>query len=475
MLKSKVITGVRWTLVTSILNITFGIIKLSVLAHYLTQKDFGLMAVVIVVISFIQIFIDLGTNSAIIYFKNISEKGLSSVFWLNILTGLVVYICIYIISPEIERFYNYKNLSEILNVTAITIIVSSVSQIFTALYEKNLNFSILSIITVSSSLASLLTAIYFSINGYGIYAYVYSVIANSLSYSLLMLTYGVKYFRPKLTFSLREIRKLISYGFFQTGDRILIFLHSQFDVLLIGKLLSASELGIFSISKQLSQKPAYTINPVITRVLFPAFSIIEKDRELLKNSYLKLINYISSLNAPIYIFLIFFAKPVTLLLLGKHWTDVSLIFQILCLYYLFRAFGNPVGILLLSIGKANISFYWNMIMIVLIPVFIVLGSFYGVIGVSVSLATVYFLLIFIDWYFLIRRYLNINFFCYHLNIFKPIFLSLISIIPVTLFFNGKNITEVIISGAIYMIFYFTLSLYLNRNFVNTLKEFLTKF
>ena len=66
-LKQKAITGVKWTTLSKVFVTSFQLIQLAVLARYLLPVEFGLMAIVMVVIGFSQAFMDMGISNAIIY------------------------------------------------------------------------------------------------------------------------------------------------------------------------------------------------------------------------------------------------------------------------------------------------------------------------------------------------------------------------------------------------------------------------
>ena len=105
-LRVKVISGVRWTLLSTIIITILQLLQLAILARFLSPSDFGLMALVMVVISFSQLFFDMGISDAIIHKQNISKTQLSTLYWLNILLGIIIFLIIVVIAPFIANFYN---------------------------------------------------------------------------------------------------------------------------------------------------------------------------------------------------------------------------------------------------------------------------------------------------------------------------------------------------------------------------------
>ena len=88
--------------------------QLMILARYLTPSDFGIMAILLVVIGFSQAFMDMGISNGIIQRQNITHSQLSSLYWLNVLSGIVVALLVIFIAPLLAIFYQEPRLNELL-------------------------------------------------------------------------------------------------------------------------------------------------------------------------------------------------------------------------------------------------------------------------------------------------------------------------------------------------------------------------
>ena len=65
-LKKQAVGGAKWTTVSMLIVTVLQFTQLSVLARFLDPADFGLMAIMVVVIGFSQVFQDMGISNAII-------------------------------------------------------------------------------------------------------------------------------------------------------------------------------------------------------------------------------------------------------------------------------------------------------------------------------------------------------------------------------------------------------------------------
>ena len=79
-LKDQAISGAKWNTFATVNNAAVQMLKLFVLARLLEKSDFGLVAIAMMVITFTDIFANLGLSVGLIHKKEISQKEYSSVF-----------------------------------------------------------------------------------------------------------------------------------------------------------------------------------------------------------------------------------------------------------------------------------------------------------------------------------------------------------------------------------------------------------
>ena len=407
--KEAAIKGVQWTSVSSVANSVIKLIQFAILAHYLRPDDFGLMAIITTVIGFSALFKDFGLSAAIIHRQDITDEQLSSLYWLNILVSVLLYIFVFFLAPFVAHFYESPELLGFTRLLAITFIISGIGNQFAILLQKELMFAQIAYVEVFSVVMGFIVAISLAIKGYGVYSLVYAAIFSTLASAFVYVILGMKIHKPSLVFKKKEINSMISFGLFQMGERSVNYLNSQFDVLLIGKLFGTEVLGIYSIAKNLSSKPYQIINPIVNKVSFPIMAKVQDDEQRLRSIYLKVINYLTSVNFPIYVLIILLADGIILTFFGEEWSGAIILLQILSGYRMITSFGNPIGTLQLARGRADLGFYWNLALFGFIPLVIYLGSFWGVIGVAISLVGLHLLLFYPDWKFLVNPLCDASF------------------------------------------------------------------
>lgn len=459
-LKVKALAGVKWTGLSTIVVAVLQLSQLAVLARYLAPSDFGLMAIVSVVIGFSALFMDMGISSAIIHKQDITKNQLSSLYWLNICAGILLALIVYMSAPFIALFYDEILLSDLIRLLALTFIFSSIGNQYRILYQKELFFNKLAKVEIISSLIAFVVAVLCAMKGFGVYSLVYAALTKVVSANAIFFIRGIKKHKPKFHYNYSEIKGMIGFGLFQMGERSINYFNSQFDTILIGKLLGTESLGIYTIAKTLVMRPAQIINPIITKVTFPIMARVQNDEPQLRNIYLKTINYLCSINIPIYIALAVLAEPLVSLLFGENWGEAIVLVQILSVYYILRSIGNPIGSLQLAKGRADLGFYWNSLLFVFYPISIYLGSFYGVEGIAYSLVLLSILFTIPNWCFMVRPLCGASFLGYFKMIFVPFLIaitsSLVAFFIVQYIAEGQNI---ILNALFFMVISFLCNLF----------------
>jgi O-antigen/teichoic acid export membrane protein len=467
-LKQKALNGVKWTSISSIVIAILQLAQVSILARYLAPSDFGLMAIVSVVIGFSALFMDMGISSAIIHKQDISHKQLSSLYWLNIFAGSVLFFIIYFSSSMVSQYYNEIQIIPLIQLLAFSFLISAIGNQYRILNQKKLLFNRLAKVEIISALISFVVAVACAINDYGVYSLVYATLVNVSISNLTFMLQGLREHKPSFIYKHSEVKNLINFGLFQMGERSINYFNAQFDVILIGKLLGTEALGIYSMAKTLAMKPAQIINPIITKVTFPIMSRVQNDTKQLKNIYLKTLNYLCSVNFPIYIAIAILAEPLVLLLFGDKWIESIVILKILSFYFMFRSIGNPVGSLQLAKGRADLGFYWNLGVFLLTPLVIYLGSVYGLIGVAISLLSLQILLHIPNWYFMVRPLCSAGFKEYFNEIIIPLSTAVIASVIGSLVYYLSPIESVYVCSILFLFLALSVYIYLISKLNKTL-------
>jgi O-antigen/teichoic acid export membrane protein len=387
-LRKKAIGGVKWTTISTITLASVGLIKISVLARYLDPSDFGLMALVTFVLGIMNLFMDMGLTSAILHKQNITQHQYSSLYWINIIFSITLFFIIFLISPFIAIFYEESELSVLIQLMGYSILLSALGRQFKTIEEKHLNFKYVGIVDIFGSLCGLVAGILLAIWGYGVYALVYAALIQYGISNLIYFTKGLLNRGVLFHFNFNETKPFLRIGIYQVGGQVVNYFNRDLDILLIGKYFGSDILGGYSLAKQLVQRPMQILNPVITRVASPVLALMQNNMSELKRNFLYFLNIVATANFTAYSLLAIFAYPVVLVLYGEDFTEIVILVQLLSFYMFLRSVGSPVGSLVIATGKTNLEFYWNLLVLIVMPVAILISVSFSIEIVALTLCII---------------------------------------------------------------------------------------
>ena len=408
----KVIAGTKWNTLATVSIVVVSMIRIAVLTRFLAAEDFGLMALVNVVLGFMSLFMDMGITTAILHKQNITPKQYASLYWLNFGFSIVLSLLIIASGPLVSDFYQEESLTELLALMSLSLIFAAIGRQFKTVEEKALNFRFISLASIFGSLVSLPVSIWLAVQGYGVYALVYGALAQFAVSNLLYFVYGIRRHGMLLFFKFDQTRPFLKIGVYQVGGQVVNYFNRDLDTLLIGYLLGSEILGGYSLAKQLVFKPVSLINPIVTRVAAPALALLQNSRDRLANGFLELVSLVSSLNFIAFAALAFLASPIVELLYGNQYLHIVTTVRILCLYVYIRALINPVGVLVIATGRTRSEFIWNLLALGVMPLFVFVGAQGGMEGVSWALVLFMCLSLYPVYLIIIKPAVSISFFSY---------------------------------------------------------------
>lgn len=423
-LKQAAFTAARWTAIGAAVRSALQFGQIVVLTRLLLPEDFGLMAVAVSVMGFAGIISDLGVSSAIIHRQDTTQAQLSTLYWVNVAAGVAVMVLVAGVSPLVALVYGDARLRELLLIASLSFPVLALGQQLRVRAEKELRFGSVALMEIAAAAAAFVVAIALAWAGYGVMSLVAGLLANAVVATMiawLTLAHG---WRPGRTFDLGSVRQHLSFGGYMIGNNIANTVSGMADVLIGGRVLGAAVLGLYTVPRNFVLQTQWLINPVVTRIAFPVMARVQEDEAALRRIYLNVLRLTVSATAPLYLFMIVFAPELTVLLFGERWAGAAALLRLLALWGLLRAFANPVGSLLMAVGRARLSFHWNLAMVALTPLVLYWASTHGVVGLAAGWVALALLTFAPTWYFLVRPCCDASFGDYVTQAAVPVGLAL---------------------------------------------------
>lgn len=351
-LKEKAKIAFIWDFFGKIAGSGMGFIISIFLARLLEPSEFGLIAMVMVLIGIAQIFTDIGLGGALIQRRRVLPVHYTSVFYFNMFIASVLTAITYFSASAIADFYNNTELIPLAEVMSFSFIIAALSSLQSIKLRKELDYRLLTRMNLTSAFISGVVGVALAFYGAGVWSLVVQNLLQGIIYNVLI--WNSAHWKPSLQFSFKALFQLWGYGFrmFLTGLIDKVF--TQLDYLIIGKLFDAASLGFYQRAKSLNLFVIRYSSESLMSILFPVLSKVQNNLLRFQQIVIKGFGVINFATFLLLGGLYLVSEELIVLLFGDKWLPSVYIFKILVL----SGFVRPIGALLMNIlmsrGKSKI-------------------------------------------------------------------------------------------------------------------------
>ena len=476
--KNSIIRGLGWTTISTITNGLVQILRLSILSRFLSKEDFGIVAILTLILGLTQVFSDMGFSAAIMSQKKIDNRNFLSLYWLQFGVFTIMMLLISLCSPFIANYYDSPVLLKLVPIMMSELFFVSLGKLYDTVLQKNMEFRPIAIRNMVTASFSLIIAIILAIQGYGVYSLVISTVSQTAMVNVWNLKAGQNHYKLSLQkINFKEAKELMKVGYYQMGTQIVDYFASKLDIIVISSTLGVGALGVYNLSKELILKFVIVINSISNRVILPVFTNYQDDIEELKRIFVLCLKKMALLNAPIVGFVILFCNYIVKIFYGNAFLETIPIVQILAIWALFVVIGQPNGLLAIATKKTNISFWYTIVRLVIMYIMLTLFGRFSLFASAITVTLIYVIMFFVNWFMLVRKCISLSLIEY-LLVFKKacgvitlIVSSLFIIRTALMYFNvNTGVTNVII----FSIYISTIILFLYISEKDTIYQYLKR-
>ena len=406
-LKKKAASGMVWSALQRYSAMIINFISGIILARLLTPYDYGCIGMLSIFMVLAETFIDGGFGSALIQKKQPTQEDYSTIFFWNLGMATLMYALLFVSAPAIARFYNIPLLNDVLRVLGIVLFIYAFNIVQRNQLWKKLNFKVLSIVTISTSLIALGVTIFMAYNGFGVWSLVVQHLLTA-AIPAIVFWFFIKW-RPMWTFSWQSFKELFSFGFYMFLTHLINNFGQKIQGLLIGKMFSPAIMGYYSKAESTEKLASTNISGIMTQVTFPLYAEVQDDKAALSNMIKRLTMTLAYITFPLMFLLLLCAKPIFVLLYSDRWLQSVPYFQVLCFAGLAGCL-QAVNLQAISaIGKSKVMFVWTVLKRIVGIGAVVLGLFvFGMKGLLAGVIINYWFSYFVN-ISLVSKYVGYKF------------------------------------------------------------------
>ncbi len=381
-LKQRAIRGGLAKLCAQVVTTVLRIGSLMVLARMLTPGDFGLIAMVAVVVGVLNLFRDLGLSTATIQRTDVSNDQLSTLFWINLLVGLLLTCLAAASAPALAAFYREPRLVWVTIALAGSFVINAAGIQHSALLQRQMRFTALAGIETLSLFVSVVAGLALAISGAGYWSLVGMTLAAPATYSAAV--WFVSGWAPGRPRRAAGVGAMLRTGGIVTANGLVMYAAYNLEKILLGRFWGADALGIYGRAYQLISIPTENLNSAVGGVAMSALSRVKDDPARLRSYFLKGYALLIAATLPITAACALFADDLVRIMLGPQWAEAAPIFRLLAPTILIFGMINPMWPLLVAQGMLRRSFHMALVIAPLVILAYVIGLPWGPKGVAMG-------------------------------------------------------------------------------------------
>jgi O-antigen/teichoic acid export membrane protein len=378
-LATRAVRGVFWTGSASVIQL----VTTMVLYSYLPIGEMGRFEWALILVMFLALSGDLGLSAALVQLRQVGDDHFDAAFWANLVWGVGITVLVLATASLVAPYLGGSDpaaFTRVLRILSLLLPFASVSGVFRARLQRELDFQ-------ANALAEIVSTV-----AYGIFALVLlpwlgilSPIVGSVfrEFALLVCLWWSARWRPRCRCPVAPLRQLLPFALNFTGSRAVAYLNTNIASLFIFPLLGEEAQGYYRFAERLTLMPLTRIATTINRVSFPTFASIQDDDALLQRGYLRSVQSLVMLMAPLMMG-IFAMAPELLQFLDNTPALVALRFLVVAT--LLKVMGTMVGSMFMAKGKADWSLYWSLFSLAVLVPSMYFSVPYGVDGITAATA-----------------------------------------------------------------------------------------
>ena len=384
----RVVKGAFWAMSQNAFGRVLQLAMLVVLARLVGPAELGLVGIALLSVSAIQKFTNFGLNAALVQREeeNVDEH-LNTMWVLEILRGSLVFTVLFLVAPLVAQLFSEPRATDLVRVIGLSPLLFGLTNPGVMYFQKKLEFHKQFVLRIGGEVAQFAVAVAWALVDPTAWAFIAGYVAADvvrLGASYLMHSY-----RPRLEFDRDSASQLVGYGKWITGSSILYFLYSEGDDAFVGWFINPAALAFYQYGYRFSNAPATELTSVISAVMFPAFSKMQTDASMLRETFRKTLRVNAFISAPVAFGIAVVAPDFVLTFFGSEWESMIVPMQILAMYGFLRALGQTFGPVWKALDRPDLITKLSVVRVVLMAVLIwPLTEAYGIAGTAATVTII---------------------------------------------------------------------------------------
>jgi lipopolysaccharide exporter len=313
--------GLRWGLRG------LGVINTFILARILVPRDFGLVAMAMVVVGLVEVLGESGQLLALIRHPDPTREHYDSVWTLGILVAITLTVILWLIAPLGGLYFHEPRAVFLIRLLALRTLIDGFDNVGVVAFRRDLQFGRDFAFQFLQRVLGVIVTV-----GFALWLRDWRALALGILFGRAfgtVLSYVMHPYRPRLCFT--KIPEMLSFSSWMLAVHIAQYINDRADEMVVGGLGSPAAMGNYSVASDTATAPtAETVLPV-ARALFPVFARIQEDKAAVRDAYLNVLAATCMLSVSVGGGTALIAGDFVAVALGPNWLQITPLVQILAI------------------------------------------------------------------------------------------------------------------------------------------------
>jgi O-antigen/teichoic acid export membrane protein len=358
----KVIENIGYRAAAKMVGFPLQAVTSIVLARHLSARDYGIVGYAAIFVTFLAGFNDLGIGSALVQRKELEARVANTARSLRVVLGGMTFCLALPASRLAAAGFGDPVVSTVLVLLSLDFVISSVGFIPSYLMIRGLDYRRWVQPMIAAAVVRTAVACWLAVKGFGFWSIVIAGLASSVTQAAYFVCLDHR--KPQFQWDKAVVRQLLSFGVPLFSSGLIVFALFNADNFIVGTVSGAKVLGYYALAFNWGAMACSVVTEVVHSVLFPTFARMQHDRERMRRAYLRVLEQLSVLGMLIYVGLSCCAREFLVIVLGRggeKWLPACHALQILCVYGVLRLTLEPLGNVLVALGRTRLLFRANLI------------------------------------------------------------------------------------------------------------------
>jgi len=359
-----------------------GVISTIILARILTPRDFGIVAVAMIVVGLFEMLTLTGQAVAIVRHEAPTHEHYDSAWTISLILGIVVALCILIAAPFTKAYFHEPRAVLVMQILALRAFLGGLENIGTVDFSRELRFDRFFVYNVCTKLLQFCLTVVLAFTWRNYWALVAGILMGQVSRTVL--SYVMSPYRPRL--SLARAREIWGFSVWTFVRAIGGYFQTQVDNIAIGGIVGAAVMGRYTVAKDIAASPTQEIMNPMVAALLPVMSKYRANADELRALYSRMLGWSAIICASTGVGVTMVADDLVRVVLGPKWVDATELIGWLALNASVAALLSGTSTLLDVLGMPFVSarILWSRLIVFTAVVFAVAYSTHDVVSVVIT-------------------------------------------------------------------------------------------